>query len=247
MTKEKYPLEEWTPLSGDVNWVDYGGSWLVTAWDDLVWIIRFENMAEWGDGAEGFHCEILLAKLSSDAVEDALKSCGWEFDEEEDIVCPHNGELIAEHGYDEKPSKAWVSCVADCLMGYGAVAHLHSISETCSEEDDDYEEKAEKLLEMAYVELLNLQCSYGKTDDILNSPANKLGATWEDIMDGDALALLRRKAEDVICGKSVELSTEESIVLKMYGACGGQTLGGKVETELAVAHYMLEDEDEPAS
>jgi len=174
--------------------------------------------------------------LSSKAREDALSSCGYEFDNEENILT-ESGELVVERGQELE----WKCCLADALLGYGAKAVLHTITSSLPVEDDE-DEVAEEMLETAYIQLLHLQCKPRELDEKLAMPANKLGATFEDFLDGDSLAPLRQKAADILCGKTVDLSPEESILLKMYGAAQGQTLGGKVESELAVAAVLVEEE-----
>ena len=226
-------------MLGDVDWVSYGGSWLVTAWYDMLWIITFDNAEEWGD--EGFWCEIKLASLSSNAREDALKSCGMAFDNDENIVIP-SGETVASR--EEQPD-LWREVIAETLLGHGATARLYCKSDTWTEESKlDEDDFAEKMLEEAHLELLNLQVDKRKFNRKLNSRANKIGATQEDFMNGDPMAPLRQKATDIVCGKEAKLTPTDRIILKIYGAAGGQTLGGKVEVDLALADVMLRGEED---
>lgn len=196
------------------------------------------NCGEWG--AKGFQCDVLLVSLSSKAREDALKSCGWHFDNEENIINSSAGDLIAERGNSVITPKQWTSCIVDVLVQYGASACLHTITEVCENDDD---EVAQEVLEKAYIELCTLQCNIGLMDEKLDGNFNVLGATHRDMLDGDPLVSLREKAVNVISGKPAKFSPAESIVLKMYGASKGVTLGGKLETELAIAHHLREPDE----
>ena len=134
-----------------------------------------------------------------------------------------------------------MSCVAECLMSYGAKAVLYQVMETPSCEDLEEEEQAKGLLEMAHTQLLHLQSRPWRVEEKLDETFNKVGATYRDMLQGDPIAPLRRKAEQIIGGEDVSLSESERMILNMYGASGGQTLGGKQETELAIASHFIKE------
>lgn len=244
-SNENYPLKEWIPLLVDADWVSYGGSWLVTSWPELQWIIQFENAEEWGE--RGFECRVKLASLSSAGREDALKGYGFCFDNEENICVEYDNSIVAYRGDAEKPPSDWVACLTGSLLSAGSVAHLYYKMAVWDEESQlDEDAFAEKMLEEAHTALLNLQANARDLDKKLTSEANLLGATQSDLMNGDPLAPLRQKANDILCGKDVKLSVTDTIMLKMYRSSGGKTLGGDVESDLALAaHFKFDGEEDP--
>jgi len=65
-------------------------------------------------------------------------------------------------------------------------------------------------------------------EERLDRVVNEIGSTARDFMRGDSLAGLKRAAEDVVC-RGAEATPEQALMMKMYAACGGQTLGGVTE------------------
>lgn len=240
-TDKKYPKKDWDTLNSDSNWIDYGGSWLVKAWADLMWIIKFENKEDWGE--QGYLCEVRLASLSSASLRDALKSAGLKINDDSvyDDIYDYEGNTVVK--WNKRPD-LWKLIVTDALLGYGATACLFSVE---GEYDEDSEEEmitAQSLIDEAYHKVLELQTNMTARNKILDSVANKVGSTYRDIMDGDFLGGLRRKAQSILNGEDPEISMQDRVILEMYGATGGRTLGGEVETEIALAGNMLKGKHE---
>lgn len=76
-------------LSGDISWIDHGGTWARRLADGNWHVIRFQNIAECcGDSAvEKLGADYWVSLLEvditlSEALTGALESCGWEKDTE---------------------------------------------------------------------------------------------------------------------------------------------------------------------
>jgi len=211
-------MKDWTFLTGDVNWQEYGATWCLQkgrAW----WVLRFSNKAEWGDGAQGYCCEVLRVLLDDTAVEskrDALSFVGMSEDDFQ--------ELCFE---DPKQSEL---CLLDALVSYGVYAPMDSC-------ESNYPNRARA---QARRQADFIMSNDPERKRLLNRSVNKIGTTAREMGKGDLLAGLKRSADKVFKGESV--SKEKSILLKMYGAANGQTLGGKVETKLAIAGQLLQGE-----
>ena len=235
----------WTFLTGDVGWEKYGGKWCRKAPDGTWWIVRFENCDEWGDGAHGFEADIQridLAEVPPTELGSALRSCGWEIEARTgNIVCPHSGDVVAEFDTD-----AWPMVLIDCLSGSGCYSPMGSV--TAEGELDDFDctitddGTAHKTRDSAFTEAEEMMGSPEAIETALNKPVNALGATARDFGRGDPMAPLRAKADAMLRGENVLLSTSESIILKMYSASNGQTLGGTVKANLAAAGRIVSKE-----
>lgn len=53
----------------------------------------------------------------------ALRSCGWEFDADNNIVCPHSGDTIAP-----RKSKHWPLVQVEAMWGYGEKSVVADLS-----------------------------------------------------------------------------------------------------------------------
>lgn len=237
----KIPDPKWAEICVDVNWDAHGGSWLVDVRaDHLMWAIDFDVFRD--DEETLTNCvSVVLMDRNSESVDAALGCCGWEFDIEQNIVDAHySDDVIACIGEDDRPAKEWFAALANALLSYGAFAVLWTRSQSYDYDDNDrQEEEAEDMVDEAYTQLLHLQVNRAQLEEKLEASANRLGATWKDIMNGDPLAPVRQKAVDIVCGKDVELTDDQRLILKMYGASGGRTLGGQVEADLAWASTMI--------
>jgi hypothetical protein len=241
----KIPKPEWTPICADVNWVAYSGSWLVDVWaDHLMWAIDFDVFAD--DEETITNCvSVVLMDRNSESVETALACCGWELDVEENIVDAHSGEVVVCIGEEDRPPREWFAVLANALLAHGTFADLWTTSRSYDYDDNDrQEEEAEEMVDEAYTQLLHLQADRARLRETLEAPANPLGATWRDMMNGDPMAPLRQKAADIVCGKDTELMAHESLMLKVFSASGGQTLDGRVESDLALAGTMIRADEE---
>jgi hypothetical protein len=197
-------------------------------------VLRFENCEEWGDGASGYECSvqrIALADVPPAEIESALRSCGWEFDELVlEIRCSHSGEVIARR---EEP--AFELVLLECLTSYGIYSPMGS------EVGESYPLRVRAAARRLAEELM---ADSSAQSAALARPVNALGATAEEFGRGECDAPLRRTAAALVREESPEVSPEEDIMLRMYAAAGGRTLGGKVETELAAAGQVLKDKEE---
>ncbi len=216
-------MKNWDTLIGDVNWEVYGGSWGKQDPSNLsrFWILDFTNMLDacgesMPDGKNNI-CDVRLVDLSEIPAEDirsALECCG--FDSQESI----------EEQFNHNPDK-FSMFLAECCSQYGTYAPMGS-------ESSRYPMRARARARRLAIELMGDE---SQTDDCLNRPANAIGSSARDFMRGDILAGLRESADKVLEGE--EVSPMARIMLKMYGASNGQTLGGKVEKDLAIAGKMV--------
>ena len=206
-------MKGWTFLTGDVNWEDYGGTWARKGADDIWWVLRFDNKAEWGDGASGYYCEVFridMEEVPPEALQSAIDCCAWTHD---DIRRDCNGD-----------ADSMELMYLEALRSYGLGAPMGSFD---GNRAMSVRAQARRLAE-------ELGVDDAKCGKLLRRKINQIGSTAADLGRGDSLAGLRRTAKKVIEEGKMP-SVEDSIMLKMYAASGGNTLGGKQEIELAVA------------
>jgi hypothetical protein len=200
-------MKDWKFLSGDINWEDHGGSWCLKR-AGVWWVLKFKPKTQ---EYQNF-CEVLmvdLKEISQDTINEALRSCGWEF----------NDRQIEE------------VMILSALVDYGSYAPMGF-------EESAYPMRCRAAVRRYADELMKDKQKLEKT---LERPINAMGSTAIDFMKDDALAGLRRKAEKVIIGGHVELNDADKMMLGMYAASEGQTIGGDVEVELAVAGEMVKN------
>ena len=225
----------WEFLTGDVNWEEYGGAWCKRGSggpDGRWWVVRSENRAEWGDGATGYYCALLLidpeAASKSGALEAALDSCGWHIDTSTaDIVNTYDGTVVAPFDHT---TNTWSMVLVHALLGCGTYATMDEVSTHLV--GSRWPEKLRRQMIRAGEELMANDLAVAKQ---LKSTANKVGATWADMLAGDSLAGLRRTSAAILRGEDVPLDPHSAIMLKTYAAADGHTLGGKCEAALAAA------------
>lgn len=225
----------WKVLNGDANWEEYGAIWCKqNDLDGVWWAVRFENRAEWGDGASGYECSVLrvfLPGVPPSEINAALSSCGWKMcHTERAIICPHSGDVV-----EKFEGKHFEMVLLDALIGYGTYSPMGSESGECW--PLRVRAAGRRLAE-------ELMSDGGACVAALARPVNKLGATAADFGRGDAMAPLRSKADAVLRGEKVELSNTDRIVLQMYNASGGRTLGGVKESGLAAAGATIRKGDQ---
>ena len=221
----------WSVLTGDISWETYGAKWCKKAPDGSWWVLRFENCEEWGDGATGYSCDIQridLASVPSAEIASALSSCGLKISQEEEaIICPHNGNIIAKSSDDH-----FEMVLVECLSGYGTYAPMGE------EIGESYPERVRAAARKAADEMM---ADTAATAVALAKPINRIGTTAAENGRGAVLAPLHRKAAKVVSGKKVALTTADRIILQMYNATDGATLGGAVEIKLAAAGKVLKE------
>jgi len=208
-------MKDWTFLTGDVDWQDYGAMWCLK--DGAVWwVLRFENKAEWGDGAKGYYCDVLRVSdldVSVESKKEALDSIGMSVDEFQTLCF-------------ENTSQAEMT-ILDALVGYGVYSPMGSF-------ESNYPDRARA---QARREADRLIADNEECEKALERPVNKIGTTAGEMGQGNILAGLDRAASDVMSGEPI--SKDKEILLRMYGATNGQTLGGKCEKKLAVAGQLI--------
>lgn len=225
----------WVVLTGDSSWEDYGAKWCKKDSVGVWWVLRFENCAEWGDGASGYYCDVQRVRfrdVSTADIKRALQSCGLAIDiEDGSIVDEHSGDLIAE-----ALTERYELVMLEALTSYGIYSPMGK--ETGESYPLRVRAAARRLAE-------SLMADAGRCNAALAKPVNALGATAADFGRGDGIgSSLRNRAWLHAPGGDPEgkLTPAERIVLQMYNASGGQTLGGAVETELAAAGAALKKE-----
>jgi len=235
-------MKNWMFLTGDINWEDHGAKWakcdpVTGAW----WILDFENKEEWGDGAIGYYCGIKyvdLTEVPPETIADALRSCGWSLE-----LSPSSMSMSIVNDYDGTEvasGDAFELCLIHSLVGYGVSAPMGS------EEGRSYPLRVRaRARRFANGMMQDTEL----TAEALARPVNQLGSTAADFGRGDCLAGVRRVADKILQGESdaesntgsnAEVSTKMSLVLRVYAAAGGQTLGGVKETGLAAAGRALQ-------
>ncbi len=163
----------WT---GDVNWLDHGGTWIRKVGDRRYHFICLTNMDEAvGSDNEGRPkyvvelSEVDLEQISSKVQVSAWHSC--------------DGDSMA--GDDEISSERGDQLIASCCFDYGAKAPLHSV-DTDSAHKGIRECKAEsKRLDDAHERGL-----------AMTKPVNAIGSTAKEYMTGDLDSAISRGVAD---------------------------------------------------
>lgn len=227
-------MRGWKFLTGDVNWEDHGGMWCRQSPDGAWWVVRFENCSDWGDGATGYECSVLrvsIPEVPAEEIHAALRSCGWEVClTQMAIVAPYSGDIIAKVG-----SPAFDLVLLDALIGYGTYSPMGS--ETRESRPTRVRAAGRRLAE-------SMMVNTEETAAALAKPVNALGATAADFGRGDPLAPLREKADAILRGEDPEISITDSLILRMYGASNGVTLGTAKEAKLAAAGNSLKEKED---
>jgi hypothetical protein len=220
-------MKDWMFLTGDVNWEDYGAKWCRKDASGVWWVLDFSNKEEWGDGARGYYCEVKrldLAEVVISEMHSALASCGWTIDPAGPaIVNDYDGIVIASGLDDMEP------VLVESLVSYGVSAPMGSEEGT---HPTHVRAAARRLAD-------ELMADEKRAEAALAKPVNKIGSTARDFGRGDSLAGLRRVSEKLLRGEDVEVDTSMSLMLRMYAASNGQTLGGAKEAGLAAAGRIL--------
>jgi len=227
-------------MVGDINWEDYGGSWGRKLRDGVWIILRFENKAEWGDGASGYHCDVLqvdLTTLPEASLQSALQSCGHELkeiDDEQCIVTSHTGDIEAR-----KRDKWFEAMLIDCCMGYGCYAPLDST------EGGSYplrvRAEARRIADSYFADQIELNRR-------LNRPVNAIGSTAREFGKGDMQSAMDRLKDPPVKIKVIRRKlTSECWMIQIWGPdycntceyintpdCGGQEILKTGENEKGI-------------
>lgn len=170
-------------LTGDANWLDYGGVWSRQVSESRFHFIRLDNMDEaCGRDSEGHPrysidlSEVDLGEISGRHLRDALESCGA------DIGVPIP-----------------VCDMAEACRSYGLAAPLHSVSTN----------NAYKGIAECRRESYRLTRDQDAYEEAMGRPVNKIGSTAREFGRGDLQSALVRGIEAgnqdaVIMGKMYE-------------------------------------------
>ena len=123
-------MKNWITLCSDANWADYHGMWMKrSSSDDSVYVLQFTNMWDACGESEDlsqYTCEVKridLSELSDEAIDSALKSCGYSLtcnkDNQGEIVNDDSGDVVAT-------GKSLEACLVECCIQYGLGAPLAS-------------------------------------------------------------------------------------------------------------------------
>ena len=129
---------------------------------------------------------------------------------------------------DSIPRAQQAIAIADCLVSYGTAALLDSGTA------DRFERARAQGIAAADLAV----ASEDNLNNALDRSFNAIGTTGHDMLKGDLLAGLHRSAEKVMNGETVEQNAQ--IMLRMFAAAGGQTLGAGVEIDLAIAGVEID-------
>ena len=221
-TPKKWERLNWYFSTGDVCWEEYGGLWGKEVGDGRVIFLEMMNLRE----ACGMDAppDYMLAEVSLvSAAEVPVAEMASALD------CCDAASWMPDLSLEGK-----LRGVAECLHSYGCKGVVGSVSGT----------HAIHVRGQGFVMAEGLLAEE-KLDAALDRVANGIGSSVRDMMQGDCLAGLRRHAEGLVAGDvSVGENASSDIMLKMYAGAGGQTLGGKVEGELATAGRLLKETEE---
>jgi hypothetical protein len=211
-TPREWRRKGWSFLTGDVDWAEYGGTWVkATGEPGEFALVVFENMAEWGDGASGYNAEVRLVNIITvrpSALSEAIRSC-WD-----------------QAGWEDIPKESRVLAAVEALHGYGSSARLDTIT------GPSHPERVRAACFRAAEEMIG---DRGGIDSKLGEPCNLIGTTWREAMNGDGLAGLRRRADAILAGEEVEDDPGADLLLHCYAAAQGKTIGGQTEDRLVQA------------
>ncbi len=191
-------------FTGDVNWLDYGGTWVRKVGDRRFHFIRLENMDDaCGSDNEGRETYVVeLSEVDLDAIpgetkDSAVKSCGW--------------------GDADRPDFCTTEMIAGACFEYGARAPLHSVSTN----------NAHQGIRECRKESYHLTNDASWYHAAMNRPVNKIGSTAREYMTGDITSAIVRGANSDDVGEQVV----SKIMAKMYVNAEGHTLGGQLPAE----------------
>lgn len=215
----KTRMSDWVTMYADMNWEQYGGKWAYPdPADTLAWyVLDFVNMwdATGDDSGPQYVCEVNYVDLKvvpDREMASALRSCG-----------PSQEDL---EGMSKKDQ---MFAIMVALHDYGIKAPLHTVEGSRA---DSVRAEARRYAEDCMSDPALMESSLDRT-------VNKIGSSARDFMYGDIDAGLRRAAEDIAAGRRAP-TTEERILMKMYAASGGQTLGGKTPESVALSRLSRE-------
>lgn len=193
--KESYP-RGFHFLTGDRNWLDYGGVWSRHVADKRFHFIELTNMDEACGRDNAGHptydvqlSEVDLDTVPSAEVASAMQCCG--LDRHDVMVMGMSAEALAE-----------------TVRSYGVSSPLHSVSSN----------NAHKAIAECRAESYRLTQDETAYEAAMSRPVNALGSTAREFGQGDLHSALLRGIR--------EGNASARIIGKMYDAANGQTLGG---------------------
>lgn len=200
-------------LGGDTNWEGYGGTWAARAPSGAWYVLRFEHLAEYDEGAvergemvryEGSVLYVDLPWLLSDdgasKLAETLRTCGWHIDGDGDIISDM-GDIVSEKVRDVKTAETRELVVVEAAYSHGLFAVLETFTGgNPKKESDAAARKVWHLAAAAIVPLVE-----GVIDPDLDSSegTNRVGSTRQELARGDLWAALRRcetPEAELMCG-----------------------------------------------
>lgn len=180
----------WRDLGSDVDWVENGGMWGRRVSPGVWLIVRFENQADWGDGASGYYAEVKyvnLHTLTPETRASVKRSC--------DIPDEADGD-----------EAWWVSACVD----HGAAAPLWSTDGT---------RYAARVREAAIRQADEYRRDPSLLDGALDNEVNKVGTTAREYGQGRIVFRNLDKPEIALCAKLSGIPTDPMTVetAKQYG------------------------------
>lgn len=193
--------------SGDVNWIDYGGTWIREISPRRYHFIQVTNMDEAcgrdNEGHEKYVAE--LSEVDLDGISAATQRSAWE--------CCDGDCMIGRSETTTIDTAERDRICAGCCFDYGARAPMRSVST----------DNAHKGYRECRAESYSLTRDASAYAERMERPVNKLGSTAREYMSGDFTSAVVR---------GIEIgNTAAGIIGKMYVATDGNTLGGKLPTE----------------
>jgi hypothetical protein len=158
----------WTDIGSDSDWKGSGGRWARHIAGTRYHVIRFENCAEWGDGATGYHCDLQEVDIASEQLDDACQCVGIESD-----WCDEYGQPLPD------------LCKAEALSSYGAYAPLWQ----------EASGNAHALLRAAKRESRQLATDAQAYEARMSRPVNRIGSTAREFAAGDVSSAVLRGIE----------------------------------------------------
>jgi len=168
MLGDKLPRARvWHDIGSDVNWSDHGGLWARRIDATRYHVIRFENCADWGDGASGYHCDLQEVTLDApaDQLQGALSYVGLD-----------PSELATFHAHHR------ALAIVQALSSYGAYAPLWQSGG----------KNAHALLRAAKSESRSLEQDAAEYQARMERPVNRIGSTAREYQAGDTSSAILR-------------------------------------------------------
>jgi hypothetical protein len=191
-------------FTGDVSWLDYGGTWIRQVAARRYHFLELTNMDEaCGRDNEGSPRYVVeLSEVDLDAIGPDVQRSAWE-------SCDGDSQIERADSVEVDTTERDLVAAGACYQ-YGAKAPLHS--ETTS--------NAHKGIRACRAESYRLTSDAEAYAAAMERPVNKIGSTAAEYMRGDVNAAILRGCD--------EGNPSARLMAKMYVAAEGKTLGGQI-------------------